>query len=869
MRRRGALVIVSVLAVVGALLAGVTPAQAVDSPAGRLVSQAPAAGTPHVLDGRVLSIAEVAGTMVLGGTFSTARDDDSQVQLARHRLLAFDAETGQISSSFVPDPNGTVTTVIPAGDGTSVYVAGSFSSIGGVARKNVARVRVSDGAVLTGFNAGAITGQVKDLRLADGRLWLAGAFTEVQGRSQRALATVDPATGAFDPYMGLPVAGVNNGGRTTVSKIDVTPDGSRLVAIGNVDTVAGARHHQLFLLDLTGASASVADFQTAFYESQCSSSFDTYMRDVDFSPDGSFFVVSTTGAYRGADSACDETSRWETSSAGSGLTPSWTDYTGGDTTYAVEVTDSAVYTGGHFRWQNNAFAGDRPGPGAVARTGLTALDPNSGLPFSWNPTRTRGVGVFDFLLTSRGLWVGSDTDRIGHRVYKGRIALLPGDGEPLPAVRTPTLPDDVYVAGPTATGSSPLARRFYGADGIGPATDVATGGVDWAQVRGAFMINGWLYVASSDGSFTRRTFDGSTYGPAVPVDTQDQLVTLADWHHDIASATGMFYDSKRIYFTLSGSSQLFYRYFNPEDDVVGAKRLVASSGVAGVDFARVRGMFGTGTQLFWAQPDGSLWVADWRAGAASGAPVTGTARQVSGPGTDGDAWAARALFLYQGPGGTGAQPPATQAQVSFVGAQSTTGNRVHHRVQVPASVQPGDTMVLFLTMNTLNRSVADLSGWTLVQSVDGNSTRGRAWTRQATAGDAGSTVSVDTSGRAKSVLALAAYRGPDGASTVSAAAGDAARSTTATHTTPPVAVDTPGSWLVSYWSQKSSGTTTWTAPAGVAARTASAGTGKGNISALLGDSAGPVPTGTAAGRTASAGTADGRVVLFSVAVAPG
>jgi hypothetical protein len=866
-RRRRAVVIVSVLAVVGALLAGVAPAQAVDSPAGHLVSEAPAAGTPHVLDGRVLSIAEVGGTMVLGGTFGTARDDDSQARLTRHRLLAFDADTGRISTSFVPDPNGTVTTVIPAGDGTSVYVAGSFSSIGGVARKNVARVRVSDGAVLGSFNAGAITGQVKDLRLADGRLWLAGAFTKVQGRSQGALATVDPATGAFDPFMGLPVAGVNNGGRTDVTKIDVTPDGSRLVAIGNFDTIAGTRHHQLFLLDLTGATASVAGFQTAFYEGQCSASFNTYMRDVDFSPDGSFFVVSTTGAYRGADSPCDETSRWETSSVGNGLTPSWTDYTGGDTTYAVEITDSAVYTGGHFRWQNNAFAGDRAGAGAVARTGLTALDPQSGLPFSWNPTRTRGVGVFDFLLTSRGLWVGSDTDRIGKRVYKGRIALLPLDGESLPAVRTPTLPDDLYVAG--ATGSSPLARHWYDGGGIGASTDVPTGAVDWAQVRGAFMLNGWLYVASSDGSFTRRTFDGSTYGPAVPVDTQDQLVTLTDWKNDIASATGMFYDSKRIYFTLSGSSQLFYRYFNPEDDVVGAKRLVASNGVSGVDLSQVRGMFGTGSRLFWAQPDGSLRSAEWRDGAAAGAPVAGTAAQVAGPGADGG-WAARALFLFQGPGGAAAQPPSsTQADVTFVAADSTTGNRVHHTVQVPASVRPGDTLVLFLTTNSVTRTVADdLGGWSLVESVDGNSTRGRAWTRQATAADAGSTVTVDTSGYAKSVLAVAAYRGSGGASRVSASASDAARSTTATHTTPPVPVDTPGSWLVSYWSQKSSGTTTWAPPATVTTRTAAAGSGTGNVSALLADSAGPVPTGTAAGRTASTGTADGRVVLFSVVVAP-
>ena len=39
--------------------------------------------------------------------------------------------------------------VLPAGDGETVYVGGSFTSIGGVARDSLARVRVSDGAVVT------------------------------------------------------------------------------------------------------------------------------------------------------------------------------------------------------------------------------------------------------------------------------------------------------------------------------------------------------------------------------------------------------------------------------------------------------------------------------------------------------------------------------------------------------------------------------------------------------------------------------------------------------------------------------------------------------------------------------------------------
>ncbi len=905
---------------------------------GSLVKDVPVAGTPHVLDGRVYSVVQVGNTIILGGTFTQTRNNSSQTVIARNRLVAFDATTKEISTTFNPSPNGAVNVVLPTGDGETVYVGGSFTTIGGQSRTNLAKVRVSDGAVVTAFNAGSVAGQVKDLRLSNNRLWVAGAFTHIAGKAQKALATVNPTTGAFDTFMRLAIAGLHNGGYTAVGKMDVNPAGTRLIAMGNFDTLAGVKNHQLFQLDLSGAAAAASTFRTNFYESACSASFDSYMRDVDYSPDGSFFVVSTTGAYGGAGTACDSTARFETAAVATAR-PSWVNNTGGDTTYAVEITDSVVYTGGHARWQNNPFRGDSAGQGAVPRPGIAALDPINGLPLSWNPTRSRGVGVFDFLVTSQGLWVASDTDRIGANYLRSRIALLPVGGTQFPGVKTPSIPNDIY-----AVRSTGIDRRSYNGTTVGAAQTVPTGGMTTNNVRGSFMLNGWLYIAWSNGTFDRRTFDGTNYGTPIAVDTSSELTAFTDWTSDIQQITGMFYDSGRLYFTKSNSSTLFYRHFTPESDVVGAERLTASGNVSGIDFSQVRGMFVANDNLYWSTSSGDLRRLGWAQGAQSGKPVAGAYTVVSSPAVGGVNWSSpRALFLYQAADGdgavktpvadftysctelacsfTGAEDPnapitsyewnfgdgttgtgrtvsrtygspaarnvtltvrtaqggtatttksvnTSVAGVQYVDAASTNSNyRANHTVKVPSTVQVGDTLLAFVTINSTNVTLGDMSGWTQLQTASVSGLQSRVWTRTATAADLGSTLSVASSGPIKSSMTVSAHR-PSGGGTLSVATSNVASSGAAATslTTPTVNVAQSGSWLVSYWGVKSSNAVTFSTPGGQQVRSDSVSTGTGNISARLTDTGQPVPSGSNGGVTAGTGLATSRAAMFSIVI---
>jgi hypothetical protein len=646
-RRSGAVLLVTCLAAFGLG----SPAGAVNANHGnQIVSADPAGFTPHVMNGSVNAITQVGNKIIAAGTFTSVSPSgtfgNTGDDITRNRIFAFDATTGAIDSSFNPNFGGAVNSLDT--DGTYIYAGGSFGSVGGnTAIRRVVKLTAA-GAVVGTFNA-VPNSSVNEVVVRGSRLYVGGGFSSIQSggvtSSRSRLAALDPTTGAVLSSVNVPFAGIYDpslGGSTNIKRFDVSPDGSRLAAVGNFSTVGGLTRSQIAVLDTSGGTATVAPWFTNRFDAahnNCAAKFDTFMRDVDFSPDGSWFAVTTTGAFSGgvnSGTLCDTTTRWET--GGTGNNPSWADYTGGDTTYGVAVTGSAVYTGGHMRWQNNPFQGDQAGPGAVPREGIAALDPVNGLPLSWNPGRTRGVGAQALFATSQGLWVGSDTTRIGGETH-GRVALMPlAGGTTVPTVPAATLPNDLFVAQQNVGGV--LQRRTVDSSGAptgSPST--ANSAMDWSTVRGAFLLNGTVYYGLNNGSFNRRTFDkvsGAT-GAQVAVNLYNDPESGTRIPFAISTMTGMFYDTAthRIYYTVSGDSRLYYRYFTPESAIVGAQTFQANSG--GVNFSTVAGMtLASGRILYGSSADGFL-----RSVPFSGGQVTGGATVVSNDGT----WRYRAIFV--------------------------------------------------------------------------------------------------------------------------------------------------------------------------------------------------------------------------------
>ncbi len=635
-----------------------SPAVAVNPAQPTVVSANPANWTPHVLDGIVNTIVPVGNQIVAGGTFTQVKEPGGPI-LARTNLFAFDATTGAINPNFAPVLDGEVLSLATDGSGTSVFVGGSFTTVNGQTNRRLVKLSIATGQRMTfagKINSGA---GVYDMLVRNNKLYIGGAFSTVNKTTRQRIAAFDLPAGTLDPNLHVAFAGQHNGGTVRVHKFDITPDGTKLVAIGNFLTADGSARRQIAMLDLTTTPVSVANWQTSRFVNQCTSRFDTYLRDIDFDPTGQYFVIGTTGAWMGGPGAgvlCDSVSRWRTSATGTGVQPEWVDYTGGDTTFSVAVTGTAVYVGGHQRWWNNPFSADRQGPGAVSRPGIAALDPLNGVPFQWNPVRDpRGLGVQALVATDAGLWVGSDTANIGGE-YHGEIAFMPLEGgSSVPKHVNFDLPNELYSM-PSSGGGESLTHRPFTGTTSGTAALLSTPGTNWSNARGAFFTNGRIYAGWNDGTFTSRTFDGTTVGPLHAIG----LNGLTNSYWPVSSITGMALDNGRLYYTVNGDTRLLYRYFTPESDIVGAETFVASGNGDGFSWSDVSGLALSSGRLFFARTNGNLYSVAWLNGKPSGAIAT-----IGGPAIDGKNYASRGMFVWgQNADKTAPTMPGTPTGVS-------------------------------------------------------------------------------------------------------------------------------------------------------------------------------------------------------------
>jgi hypothetical protein len=670
LRTRGRLIAAGAMAL--AVGSGLSVGATAPSHADQDVVVSPVADTkqPRVMDGRVYSITSSGDDVVVGGTFTTVRvGSSSEPEWIQPKLFRFDKSTGEIDTSFAPVLNGNVEAVTYAADEQSLIIAGAFTTVNGQPAQRIAKLNL-DGSLDTSFKASAGS-TVKDFALLGDRLILGGEFGKINTTMVRGLAAIDPETGKTDLTFNLPISESRDAYAPYVQELDVSADGKWLVIGGNFKKVGNAARHQVAVIDLTGTSPKVAPWSTDRYERQCASVYnDTYIRGIDISPDSSYFVVNTTGAYIAYDTMCDSTSRWELppTKSGGGLEPTWVNHTGGDTYWAVEITESVVYVGGHMRWSNNprpSPGGDNDGPGSLVRPGIAALDPYSGVPLSWNPTRDRGRGVESLYATDDYLMVGHDTTHFGG-LLRQRLALLPTQGGTLnPAPEDVVLPVKLSY---TTSGDSLNQMAFDGAN-FGSITTIsgpAKDGVNWSGNRDGFVQHHKLSYFGPSQAFYSRSFDGTAVGASVGnlstsvgyVDTNYNL-TPYDQPYGVAETRTAAFKGGRVLYTKTGDNNLYYRGHSLESGILGGFESIASS----KDWSGARALEFVGDFLYAAWSDNRLY----RFYAPDRLPRWGSRTLVNSGSTSGIPWSSMTSLIAT-PTSGGSVPPTPPAEPNCTGA---------------------------------------------------------------------------------------------------------------------------------------------------------------------------------------------------------
>jgi hypothetical protein len=420
------LVAVSVLGVTGPALAGVGP-----------VSTQPASGTPALPNSskpaeQVRQLVQCGGTMYAVGRISAVNQDGTTY--ARHNAFSFMATAPYQMTSWDPDVNGKVNSIAFNGKGChNAYLGGHFSVVDAQQAKDIVEVSTSTGKVNYAFGR-TVSGQVETLLGYHGRILAGGYFRSANGGGNRYFASLNATTGRDDGFIHLNISGKYSANASRVYNQQLSHSGHLDLVEGVFTSVGGTPRQQIFMLDLSGSSAKVTGWTSPEFSQPCQAIESFYVRAASWSPDDRTVYIATTGYHPlgqpvGAHprtGLCDAAAAFPATQTS--VSRKWINYTGCDSLYATAADRKTAYFGGHERWADNKRGCNFAGRGAIRAPGMVGLSPSTGA-VAYNPTRARGFGADDMLITSAGLWVASDnafdSNRCGHVRGHAGICFLP------------------------------------------------------------------------------------------------------------------------------------------------------------------------------------------------------------------------------------------------------------------------------------------------------------------------------------------------------------------------------------------------------------------------------------------------------------
>lgn len=377
---------------IGALAAGAALAVAVAGVANAAPATVSATADPYYgFDDTVNAVAYLGSTVYTAGVFDNVQRNG---KLTPRAGLAAQSATSASLLPWAPSVDGPVTAMVADPGSNTIYIAGTFRHVNGVARHGLAALNATSGA-LTGFSHN-VTGTPRALALGGGRLYLAGSVTAVDGAAVGYTAAFSLASGARDTGF---VA------RADAQVLALAYDAAtgRLYLGGKFHNVNGATK--------TGKLAAV-DPATGAVVTAFKSSAAVVVQGLAVGPNVVYAALGGAGgralAYNLSGAAV-----WQVTMDGDAQ--------------SVAYYNGAVYVGGHF--DNacttavvKAVGGDCV-DGHISRVKLLAVDATNGNLLGWDPHANGVQGVEDLAVSpSLGkLAAGGEFTTIGG-VYRKKFA---------------------------------------------------------------------------------------------------------------------------------------------------------------------------------------------------------------------------------------------------------------------------------------------------------------------------------------------------------------------------------------------------------------------------------------------------------------
>ena len=199
------------------------------------------ASDPSAAGSSVDALSVSGSTAYVGGYFPTIGGQK------RDNVAALDATSGA-ATAWDPNANNTVRAL--AVSGSTVYVGGEFTSIGGQSRHYIAALDATSGlATAWNPNAGGSYPYVCALAVSGSTVYVGGEFTSIGGQSRLGIA-------ALDATSGLATAWNPNAAGTNLYVTALAVSGSTVYVGGELTSIGGQPRNHIAALDATSGVAT-------------------------------------------------------------------------------------------------------------------------------------------------------------------------------------------------------------------------------------------------------------------------------------------------------------------------------------------------------------------------------------------------------------------------------------------------------------------------------------------------------------------------------------------------------------------------------------------------------------------------------------